>query len=210
MTDLDDWLSSGSRPEADVPICLVGDLAAQYQAKAEELVRATADENRSIDDQTIMTLGAELDALQEQMQAKTRTFHLRALPVDGTDEDPSYLDLQLRHPPRPGNEVDARVGGNRETFLPALVKASTVEPELTDGQWATLRGQLSARQWDELWVTAQQLNRGEVLPPKSLGISELMPTSGVKSKKRNGSGSPTSGSKGGRRARSTSTTTKGA
>lgn len=200
MTDIDAWLSKGSRPEADVPICLVGDLAARYQAAAEELVQVAADPNRSIDDARAAELTAELDRLQQQMEGATRTFRLRALPAD------DYLEMQVKHPPRDGNEVDQRLGCNRSTFLPALVKASTVSPELTDEQWDALLDKLSSRQWDELWVTAQQLNREDVRPPKSLGISAQMQTSGGKSKQRGRSGSPSSGSAGGSRKRSTSTT----
>ena len=202
MSDIDAWLSNGKRPEADVPICLVGDLAAQYQAKAEELVEAAADPGRSIEDTRALELGRELEALREKMEGATRTFHLRAMAPD------DYLDLQVKHPPRDGNEVDQRLGCNRATFLPALVKACTVDPVLTDEQWEALLGKLSSRQWDELWVTAQQLNREDVRPPKSLGISEPMPTSDVKSKPRGRSGSRSSGSAAGSRKRSTSTTKK--
>lgn len=201
-SDLDAWLSAGKRPEADVPICLVGDLAARYQATAEALVEAASDPHRSIEDTRAADLTAELEQLREQMEGATRTFRLRALPPN------DYLDLQVAHPPRDGNEVDQRLGCNRDTFLPALVKAATVEPVLTDEQWDTLLDKLSSRQWDELWVTAQQLNREDVRPPKSLGISEPMPTSGEKLRPRGRSGSRSSGSADGSRKRSTSGTKK--
>jgi hypothetical protein len=202
VSDIDAWLSQGSRPEADVPICLVGDLAARYQAAAEELVQVAADPNRSIEDARTTELAAELDELQRKMEGATRIFRMRALPPE------DYLDLQVKHPPREGNEVDQRLGCNRSTFLPVLVKACTVTPELTDEQWDALLSKLSSRQWDELWVTAQQLNREDVRPPKSLGISAQMQTSGGKSKQRGRSASPSNGSAGGSRKRSTSTTKK--
>lgn len=202
MSDLDAWLNAGSRPEATVNVCLVGDLATRYQTALEAFVAASADPNRSLDDQNLADLAREVDALTEQWQAAGRTFTLRALPPD------DYLDLQVKHPPRDGNEVDQRLGCNRSTMLPALVKACTVDPVLTDEQWESLLGKLSSRQWDELWVTAQQLNREDVRAPKSLGISEPMPTSGAKSRQRGRSGSRSSGSAGGNRKRTTSTTKK--
>lgn len=194
--DLDAWLSQGSRPEAEVPICLVGDLAARYQAKAEEAVQAAADPNRSLEDDTAVRLAGELDELRVQMEGRTKVFTLRAMDPD------AYLDLQVAHPPRDGVEVDKRLGLNRDTFLPALVRASIVDPDLTDEQFAALRSKVSSRQWDELWVTAQQLNREDVRAPKSLGIFGPMPTSGGKSSRPARSGSRSSGSAGGSRARS--------
>lgn len=198
MSDLDEWLSQGDRPEATVPICLVGDLAARHQAKTEELLAALADPHRSLENPTADALAAEVEALKQQMDGHTRVLTLRALPVTESDGVPSYLDLQVAHPPRK-DEIDQRVGYNRATFLPALVKASTVDPVLSDEQWATLLSKLSSRQWDELWVTAQQLNRQDFQSPKSLGISERMPGSGGKSKRRGRSGSPSNGSAGGNR-----------
>lgn len=203
MSELDDWLAAGSRPEADVPICLIGDLASQYQAKAEELVAAAADPHRSIEDTRAAELADELEGLRVKMEGATRVFRLRALPAE------QYLDLQVAHPPRERNEVDQRLGCNRATFLPALVKASTVTPELTDAQWDALFDKLSSRQWDELWVTAQQLNREDVRPPKSLGISAPMPGSAAKSRRRGRSGSRSAASAAGSPAPSTSTTPTG-
>jgi hypothetical protein len=205
--DLDAWLAEGSRPEATVNICLVGDLAARYQTKAEELLTAASDPNRSLEAPGLDTLAAEVEALKQEMDRHTRTITLQALPVDAEDGLPSYLDLQVAHPPRDADEIDQRVGYNRQTFLPALVKACTTDPVMTDAQWSTFLGKLSSRQWDELWVTAQQLNRQDYQSPKSLGISEQMPASAVKSKPRARSGSRSSGSAAGSRKRATPTTT---
>jgi hypothetical protein len=203
MDDLEEWLSQGSRPEATVDICLVGDLSARHQAVAEELLQVASDPNRSIEDTRLTELGAELDRLAAEMAGHTRTFRLHALPVNAT---PSYLDLQVANPPRDGDEVDQRVGYNRDTFLPALVKACTSDPELSDEQWDVLLGKLSSRQWDELWVTAQQLNRQDYQAPKSLGISAPMPPSGAKSRRRGPSASRSNGSEAGSRPRRSNTT----
>jgi hypothetical protein len=199
MSDLDDWLSSGSRPEATVDICLVGDLSNRYSALADDLLAASQDPNRSLDDPRPLQIAEEMEGLRERMEKATRTFTLRAMPPQ------DYLDLQIAHPPRKDDEVDVRLGYNRSTFHRALVEASTVAPELTAEQWDALLDKVSSRQWDELWVTAQQVNRSEVNPPKSLGISELMPTSTAKSKKRRSSGSRSRGSAAGSPAPGTST-----
>lgn len=202
MTDLDDWLAAGGRPEADVPICLVGDLAARYQVASEELLRLSADPNRSLEDTALVEVLARVEDLQRQMVGATRVFRLRALdPMD-------YLRLQITWPARDNEPLDARNGVNVEEFLPALVKASAVDPVLSDEQWDTLRSKLSSRQWDELWVTAQQLNREDVRPPKSLGSFGPTPTSGAKRKQPVRSASRSNGSAGGNRKRSTPTTTK--
>src|SRR5690606_22625041 len=61
-----------------------------------------------------------------------------------------WRELVAAHPPREGNETDAAVGTNEETFKEALVEASILDPEwLVDSI-----DDLSDVDFDRLYLTA--------------------------------------------------------
>jgi len=95
-----------------------------------------------------------------------------------------FRGLVAEHPPRvdeEGNPVDEDkvLGINRETFTPELIRASVVEPELDDEDWAWLLGDeddddsgvLNDRQIGDLEDMAWFLNRDQVAAPFSVAAS---------------------------------------
>lgn len=81
--------------------------------------------------------------------------------------------LYDEHPPRKGDKGDEMVGYNRETFAPALVRASLVEPAVTDEQWDEFVESVSAGRMMRLHEVANDLAGGDVDLPKSSAVTTL-------------------------------------
>jgi hypothetical protein len=65
------------------------------------------------------------------------------------------------------------LGACGDTLFPALVRASTVDPQLDDAEWAELLDEkLTDRQFSDLTDAAWFLNRGEVDIPFSRAASQ--------------------------------------
>ncbi|PWR08572.1 hypothetical protein DKT68_15255 [Micromonospora acroterricola] len=172
MTDFDAILTGARLPEDRVPVCTRGDLVVEWRRLARELaeskVKGAADPRLGGDGTG--PLVERMEALRAEVEASTVEFLLRALPRK------QWNELADAHPPRKdGGRVhpdDAALGANRETFLPALVRASTVEPKLKDDTWAALldaSGELLVeQQWRQLWRACWNLNMTEVDVPFSV------------------------------------------
>ncbi|WP_347042018.1 hypothetical protein [Brachybacterium nesterenkovii] len=63
----------------------------------------------------------DMDALEALIAEGVVTVTVQALPW------PAYRRLLKEHPPRPGDEYDAELGYNEETFLRGLLTAATVD-----------------------------------------------------------------------------------
>ncbi|SCL21715.1 hypothetical protein [Micromonospora inyonensis] len=173
MTDPNTLLTGARLPEDEVSICTRPDLAGEWQQLAQAVaarkLKSAADPRLAGDgtDEQVQ----RMETLREQVEAATVVFRLRAL------RRKVWLDLVETHPARQSDEEDARMGVNRESFLPALVRASTVAPELTDETWAALLDPdgelLTVHQWRQLWRTCWNLNVQQVDLPFS--VAGLLP-----------------------------------
>lgn len=138
MTGLDEILAGAKPPETEVPVCTRGDLIAQHQRLARQITeartRAAADPRAA--GSGVGGLVTQMEELREQIQAATVVFRLRALPRR------RWRALVDEHPPRRvGDRIhdeDAQARVNNETFFPALIQASAVEPKLRDETWQAL------------------------------------------------------------------------
>src|SRR5690606_31840899 len=110
------------------------------------------------------------------------------------------------------DERDKYIGVNTDTFFPALIRRSTVEPELDDEDWDLLLNErLTSRQFDDLANAAGSLNRRGVDVAFSLAASRILFAEHAK-RLRSGSATRQGGWTAGRRPRRpyTSTTSGGA
>lgn len=175
MSDIDiDAILAGARlPEDQVPVCTRADLVAEWRRLGRDLTEAKARDaaDPRLAGGNTATLVERMEALRAQVDASTVVFRLRALPRK------RWAELADAHPPRKeaGGTVhsdDQALGVNRETFLPALVRASTVEPQLKDETWAALLDPegdlLGEQQWRKLWRACWNLNMAEVDVPFSV------------------------------------------
>lgn len=169
MTDLKSMLAGAHLPERTVPVCLRGDLAAEFEELERKLEQATDTPSDSLAGNGTGDILDRMEALRERMREATVTFRLRAL------SKPRWRALLAAHPPRRGDDgeplaEDVTIGVNRETFFDAIIRACLVDPEVDDEAWDMMAGEngrLTDRQLSTLTDAAWEVNRGEVSVPFS-------------------------------------------
>lgn len=163
-------LAGAKLPERTVPVCLRGDLVADFEAADRELEQAQKQPATSLAGSGTGALVERLDALAAEMREHTYTFRLRAMPRH------AWRELMAAHPPREkdGELVieDRITGANRLTVFEPLVRMSIVDPVLTDEQFAELMAALTDRQFEDLTSAAWDLNQGSVNIPFSRAASQ--------------------------------------
>lgn len=181
MSNFKQKLKAARLPEDSVPVCLRGDLAADFEAAERDLKRAQESRSDSLEE-GVGPIIDRLDALRADMLEHTEDFRIRALPK------PAFRALVAAHPPRravkdDGSEGDldagdVNMGVNRETFFEALLRVSVISPELDEGDWTDLFEVLTDRQFGDLTDAAWFLNRGEIDVPFSRAASLAKRNSG--------------------------------
>lgn len=177
---LDSMLDSARLAERSVELCLRGDLQADFEDLERQLKEARSDGQR--DDRLSSgakgrQLAQQIEALREEMAASMVDFRVRALPRA------KWAKLLRDHP-----GSDKSVQFNVDTFIPALLRLSLVEPELTEAQWVKLIGDadsdgvLTSAQYDLLGDTCWSLNRKDTQVPFSSLASALLRNSEPMSK----------------------------
>ncbi|MCX5066901.1 hypothetical protein OOJ91_13700 [Micromonospora lupini] len=175
MTDFKTLLAGARLPEATVPVCLRGDLTAEFEDLERQLDQAQRETTASLEDVTAAAGIAErMEQVRQDMLQHTYQFRLRAMPR------PAWRAFIAQHPPRKDDESgaiveqDRGVGVNTETFFDELVRRSVVDPELTEDEWKLLLDQaLTDRQFDTLANAAWGLNRRDIDVPFSLAASRM-------------------------------------
>ncbi|OPG10557.1 hypothetical protein [Microbispora sp. GKU 823] len=165
MATFDDILAAAAPPTRTVPLCLAGDLQAQW----EDLDRQRRDLAARPAGDTLAGAGGELrdvtqrmDAVREQMQAKTVVFRIQGLPKR------RWSDLIAKHAPRPEDQAEG-LDYHAETFPVAALAACCVDPELSEEQAARLVDEiLTNGQWAALWRAILEANNRAVDIPKSV------------------------------------------
>lgn len=173
--DIKALLAEAELPEDSVDICLRTSLQHDFEA-AEARLEAAEKANRDQDSLgggpvDLEPIVAEIEALREQMKAKTVTFKFRALPRR------RWTALWAEHPPREDSEVDKRWGINEVTFFAALLEACCYEPTMTPVDWETLIDKVTDWQYQVLTTVAWNLNQAPVRVPFSPAASRIRATS---------------------------------
>jgi hypothetical protein len=192
--DVKAMLKAAKLPEDSVPICLRGDLQAQFEQAERELAEAEARRkaNDSLAGDGSREIAERIESLREQMHENTVDFVFRAL------HRHAWKALRDRHPPRckedgSPDERDMFVGVNLDTIFDELIRSCLVEPVLDEEDWRVLLGDsdeqrarreaggepvedgtLTDRQWNQLADAAWTLNRGEVSVPFSRAASKIL------------------------------------
>jgi hypothetical protein len=97
-----------------------------------------------------------------------------------------WRDLLAEHPARKDEDRDS-MGFNSDTFWPALLRASTVSPELDEEDWDALLAVLTDAQFSVLCDKAWGLNRRDITVPFSRLASGVLALSASESKPPNDS-----------------------
>jgi hypothetical protein len=190
-------LAGAKLPEDTVDLCLRADLVAEHERLDSELEALLDQPAKKLGgDPRRAELAVQIVALEEQMRESTITVRLRAMPKR------RWRQMVMEHPPRldeDGNRIPVDFRGvNSDTFYDPLIRASVIEPKLTDEQWTNLLGHtaaeaealeavgkgdevedglLTSRQHELLVAAAWDLNRDEVSVPFSSAASRLTPSS---------------------------------
>ena len=159
-------------PERTVPVCLRGDLRAEFERLERDLEQAREASKDSMAPPGAAELIERMDAIQAEMREATYPFVLRGL------GSPKYLALRAKHPPRKGDDgdllpEDRDLKVNVDTFTYDLVRKSVIDPVLDDDEFEDLLDHLTNYQYMQLAVGALELNATEVDVPFSLAASQM-------------------------------------
>lgn len=203
-------LKAASRARDTVPICLVGELRAEWkQTEAAFQASKTADAGMMQQSPETKRLAKRLGELEAEMRDHTVKVTVEALRRVRTPSTPKtavvWRELADEHGPRKGKDgkvlPEDSSGFNADTFPEALIRACMVE---LDGDPVTVRDErvdellelCTEGQGDQLFEAAWRLNKSRIDIPFSFAASKAA-RSGPASRKRSGSGSRSSGSKAG-------------
>lgn len=174
ITELDALLAAAKLPETTVPLCLRGDLQAEWETLDRQLAASRERGDRrltgSADEQA---LARQIRDLEDEMQASTVTVRLRAV------ERTPWRKLMEAHPPRKDVDADKLLGVNQATFYDALIAACLVDEPLRE-RFAAFADKLTDAQYDRLVTAAWNLNRRDVSVPFSRNASRTTRDDGEK------------------------------
>lgn len=177
---IEDVFADAKLPRRAVPICLRGDLVAEWQdlERRFKQAQATADDDTlaSKNSAEAIELAQQMADLEKQMRAATRTFRLQGLPRS------KWRELLKAHPPREDSPEDQQAEFNRDTFGVAALAACCTMPTITPAQAEKLVDVLTDGQWTELFAHIWTMNTGRVEIPFSLAASAIRAGSAPKPK----------------------------
>lgn len=171
LQELDALLEDARLPETTESVCLRGDLHSQWTALEAQLVDRRQ-RSATLADSDTSEIVTRMRELEDTMRRATVTFTLRAM------DRPTWAEFRGAHPPREKDRTDQVLGVNQETFFPALVLKSIVDPVLDEARFEKLMVKVSDAQFDKLANAAWNLNRQDVSVPFSPTASPTAPSSG--------------------------------
>lgn len=173
MTEFAELIAGAKRPSTTVPLCLRGDLTAPYRELEQKLSTASRTPPSLGQKSEAMLIAEQMQALEAEMTAATKTFRLEAMPAK------KWSDFHATQPERAEDDTDETWSARWFAWICELVARSVVEPVvMTAEQVAELCDVLSGGQWDELSETAWRLNSRGVTVPFSVAASALIPSAG--------------------------------
>ncbi|MFG1659085.1 hypothetical protein ACGFIY_21390 [Micromonospora chersina] len=168
MSKFKEMLAAAKLPERTVWICLRGDLVAEFEGLERHLGEVLRVPSNSAEGDGAGPIAERMEQLRAEMREHTYPFRLRAM------KRPRWHQFCNEHPPRKDDESGEILPTDRvrlvnvETFFPALVRESVIDPTLDDSEWTTLLDDaLTDHQFGELAQAAWDLNREGVDIPFS-------------------------------------------
>lgn len=181
MAEISDIIGQIRRPEKTVPICLAGDLQAEFEelerdlALAREAGRPSEGTLAGGANPMATTIAQQIMELRERMREHTVVFRFRGL------SSKAYSDLVAQHPPTE-EEKEKGLDIGWDTFPAALIAACAISPAMTAEQARRLSDELTQAQWDALFSGAFSVNKRDVDVPFSYGASAVLRSSAKNSK----------------------------
>jgi hypothetical protein len=157
-------------PERTAFLCLREDLRGDHDQMQLELAKASRESSTSLGGgAAAQEIAQKIRAIETEMDAAKVSFRFRALAPD------AYSALMEAHPPR--EDKDERQF-NTDTFPPALIAASCVDPVMAPDDAKALFSKISSGQQAELFEAAWLANTGRAEVPFSALASVLTSGSG--------------------------------
>lgn len=176
-----DDILAGAKPAQDsVKLCLNGELQHAYEEIAARVEARTAEHAEANGDDAPAGSGrlgtksteyvdpeqGALDAAKEALMPWVVEFKVKAIPAE-SDKSKGVVgwnELFAAHPPRLDKATGKRVpkdvyGVNFDSFFPALLRLCVFEPEMSPERWSKVDAVLSDGQFDQLAVTAWNVNQ---------------------------------------------------
>lgn len=181
MPDITEILAVASDPsnhrEATVRILLDERLRNRHRELLAELEQAVAEyADNILKPQHVQDLGRKVNEAANAVHEAELEFRFRAMPGR------KWLDLVAQHPLTAQQRKDGATGGwNPDTFEPAALAASCVDPEMTVEQAAEMRSMLLFDTYLTLWKTCLEVNGGDGGPKASPLASVILRRSGPSS-----------------------------
>lgn len=166
-------------------LCLRPDLVKKWQELSDELTERSEEQTSNPRLGTSATptasmrkLATTIRALEAEIEDASVWFYMEA-----TDKN-TWQQICEANPPRPGNQIDAYVGYNRDAVLDAAIKVCTYDPVFEDctakgcdhsdcGTWQQIE-RSNPSEWTELRNTCTLVNQAVVSPPKSEQASLIL------------------------------------
>lgn len=188
MANIDDIIAGAKLPERTLPLCLRGDLQAEFEDAERQLRQAELAEGDALAaGGAAREIAERIEAVRREMAEHTTVFRLRGLGAE------PYSDLLAEHRPTEAQQRDGHEL-NLDTFPAALVAACAVDPAMTVEQAKRLSQVITHRQWEDLFNTALACNRQAVDVPFSLSASAIRAATAPKSPRPEHGASPGAGS----------------
>lgn len=167
------------RAEGTVEFCEDLSLRSLWEEKNEALVTLRATSTSRMVDAEVSALAAEIREIEDQMEAATLLFRIRAVPRK------RWAEAVAAHPPREGDENDEAIGMNSAAVFDELLSEPGVIVSVTrksTGEvvdfdpatdWKPLSEEMSDAQFSEFGQKVFDLNRGVVGRPFSRPASRV-------------------------------------
>lgn len=190
MIDIDEVIAGAKLPERTLPLCLRGDLQAEWEDLQRQLTveqANTADESLA-GNPKVLELANRMEAIGQEMASCEVVFRFRGL------HSKAYSDLLAAHK-APEDKQDETVDGlDWQTYPTALIAACAIDPVMSVEKAEALSEAVTNRQWDDLFQTALAVNRSQVSIPFSLSASAIRAATEPNSKQPKRGASPEAGS----------------
>ena len=162
MTTARDLIESARLREKALSLPLRGDLLADHELADAELERLAKAPTK--DEAAILAATDRVADLEQQIAESTAVLRFRALPRGG------FQTLLAAHPAR----ADRDENWNWDTFVPALISASLVDPAMTEDEVVEFLDVIAEGQRDEVFDAAYEVNQAGTRVPFSERASAVI------------------------------------
>jgi hypothetical protein len=161
VSDLDAWLDDYRPYVSTVKVCGRADLVAEHERLNADLIAAVAADKDMLASERVAAAKATVKAVEAEIEASERTFTFQGL---GQRE---WQDLKRQHPPTE-EQRERGHDSNMETYAPALIAATSLDPKISVEQATRLLERLPIAEAEKLYEAALNANGQVAGPPKSV------------------------------------------